>query len=83
MDELASRQPGYLIGLESARNADGTGITVSYWESEEAIVRWKANAEHQGAQEGGRRAWYSDYTVRIARVERAYGTSPRVANAGG
>jgi heme-degrading monooxygenase HmoA len=82
MDALAARQPGYL-GIESVRNADGTGITVSYWESEEAIVRWKANAEHLGAQEGGRKSWYAYYAVRIARVERAYGTSPGVPGAGG
>jgi len=72
MEELASGQPGYL-GIESARNADGFGITVSYWASEEAIVRWKANLEHRGAQESGRQTWYAGYSVRIARVERAYG----------
>ena len=35
MQALASRQPGYL-GFESAR--DGLGITVSYWDSLEAIA---------------------------------------------
>ena len=72
MFELASRQPGFL-GVESARDADGFGITVSYWSSEEAIVAWKAHADHQSAQESGRRLWYGDYQVRIAKVERAYG----------
>ena len=75
MEELASGQPGYL-GMESVKDADGFGITVSYWSSEEAIVSWKANLEHQGAQEAGRRSWYAGYTVRIARVERAYGRPP-------
>ena len=32
MVELAARQPGFL-GVESARSADGAGITVSYWDS--------------------------------------------------
>jgi heme-degrading monooxygenase HmoA len=72
METLAGGQPGYL-GIESARNADGFGITVSYWASEESIVRWKANLEHRGAQERGRQSWYAGYAVRIARVERAYG----------
>jgi heme-degrading monooxygenase HmoA len=75
MVELAAKQPGYL-GIESVRGADGSGITVSYWSSEEDIVRWKANLEHGAAQEGGRKVWYSDYTIRIARVERAYGMDP-------
>jgi heme-degrading monooxygenase HmoA len=46
MVELAAVQPGYL-GIESARGSDGVGITVSYWESLEAIRAWKAQAEHQ------------------------------------
>ena len=60
MVELAAQQPGFL-GVESARNPGGLGITVSYWASEEAIVAWKANAEHQIAQETGKRTWYEDY----------------------
>ena len=32
MEELAREVPGYL-GIESARGADGFGITVSYWAS--------------------------------------------------
>ena len=76
MVELASAQPGFL-GLESARNEDGFGITVSYWTSEEAIAAWKEQAEHAIAQETGRRVWYSEYQLRIAKVERAYGKHDR------
>lgn len=72
MKVLAELQPGFL-GLESARNADGLGITVSYWTNEEAIRAWKANAEHLAAQELGREHWYRAYSIRICRVEREYG----------
>lgn len=72
MAELAARQPGYL-GAESARGEDGLGITVSYWASAEAISQWKADMEHVAAQESGKTAWYEDYAVRVAKVERAYG----------
>lgn len=71
MEELAATMPGFL-GIESARGEDGFGITVSYWESEEAISDWKKHAAHKIAQARGRSDWYSDYTVRVARVERAY-----------
>ena len=71
MVELAREQPGFL-GVESARNADSAGITVSYWQTEADIARWKQQAEHRIAQENGKGRWYADYTVRIARVERAY-----------
>ena len=71
MVELAQRQPGFL-GVESARGADGLGITVSYWASEADIASWKANAEHRIAQIAGNKKWYERFEVRIAKVERAY-----------
>jgi len=67
---LAELQPGYL-GHESVR--DGLGITVSYWESLEAIKSWKANTDHLVAQKFGREKWYAAYKTRIALVERDYG----------
>ncbi len=72
MNALAARQPGYL-GMESARGEDGLGITVSYWKDEEAIRRWKANADHLTAQKAGRERWYRAYRIRVCRVEREYG----------
>ena len=50
-----------------------SGITVSYWSSEEAITAWKAHSQHNPAQETGKRVWYADYYIRVTRVERAYG----------
>lgn len=71
MEKLASDQPGFL-GIESYRETSGRGVTISYWDSEEAIQTWKNNAEHLEAQEKGKSTWYSNYELRIARVERAY-----------
>jgi len=71
MAALAETMPGYL-GVESAREPDGFGITVFYWESEEAIANWKRNAEHLVAQRQGREKWYEEYATRVAKVERAY-----------
>jgi heme-degrading monooxygenase HmoA len=71
MAELASKQPGYL-GVESARVADGVGITVSYWTDQVSIRNWKQVSEHLAAQRFGRDRWYSHYRTRIAKVERAY-----------
>ena len=70
MIELAAQQPGFL-GVESARGADGLGITVSYWESEEAIANWKRQGEHRLAQGRGYGAWYAEFFTRVAKVERA------------
>ncbi|HEY1132348.1 MAG TPA: antibiotic biosynthesis monooxygenase [Roseateles sp.] len=71
MVTLAVEQPGYL-GVESARSGDGLGITVSYWRSPEDIAAWRRNAEHKIARDTGRSDWYQHYTLRVARVERAY-----------
>jgi heme-degrading monooxygenase HmoA len=73
MAQLASEQPGYL-GVESVRDAAGVGITVSYWTNEAAIVAWRRNAEHTIAREQGRTTWYREYALRVAKVERAYGS---------
>ncbi|WP_293764806.1 antibiotic biosynthesis monooxygenase [uncultured Aquitalea sp.] len=71
MVRLAEVQPGFL-GAESSRDAQGFGITVSYWESVEAIAAWRANAEHLVAQKLGREVWYERFSLKVARVERAY-----------
>lgn len=76
MLELAARQPGYL-GAESARDASGFGITVSYWRDEAAILAWKHQAEHAATRARGRADWYERYELRVARVERAYGWARR------
>lgn len=69
MENLAKQQKGF-IGIDSARNE--VGITVSYWESLEAIKNWKANTDHLFAQQKGREQWYNWYNVRICKVEREY-----------
>ncbi len=77
METLAKQQKGY-IGIDSARNdsstglSAGVGITVSYWESMEAIKNWKANTEHLFAQQKGLEQWYNWYNVKICKVEREY-----------
>jgi heme-degrading monooxygenase HmoA len=72
MEALAREQPGFL-GFDSVRGGNGNGVTVSYWESLEAIRAWKAVREHREAQAKGRERWYDRYRVRIARVDEDYG----------
>lgn len=69
MFELALIQPGFL-GFESARN--DIGITVSYWESPEAIKNWKNHSEHLIVQQAGKDFFYAAYKTRICKVERDY-----------
>ena len=76
MEALAKQQKGY-IGIDSAKDTStalsgAVGITVSYWESLDAIKNWKANSEHLFAQQKGSEQWYNWYNVRICKVEREY-----------
>lgn len=81
MAELVASQPGFL-GAESTRGADGFGITVAYFDSEDAIRGWRRNAEHTAARAQGRSDWYEHFEVRVARVERAYGWDSDGASTG-
>ena len=71
MVEMARQQRGFL-GMESTRDAEGFGITVSYWRSPEDIANWRLNAEHSDARSRGREQWYAQFELRVAKVERAY-----------
>lgn len=71
METLSRKQSGFL-GQHSVRESSGLGITVSYWQSEEDIAAWKANVEHQIAQDRGKSDWYEGYEVRVCKVEREH-----------
>jgi len=71
IDQLARQQPGYL-GIDSSRNSNGFGITVSYWETDQDMREWKQQVDHLAAQKIGRERFYADFHVHIARVERGY-----------
>ena len=76
MAELAATMPGYL-GMETTRDAQGFGITLAFFGTEEHIANWKRQSEHLAAQERGRTEWYERYELRVAKVERAYGFSKK------
>ncbi|CAM3384324.1 antibiotic biosynthesis monooxygenase [Pseudomonas floridensis] len=71
MIELARQQSGFL-GVESARDESGLGITVSYWTDELAIRAWRQHAEHAEVREQGRACWYQAFSTRVCKVERDY-----------
>jgi heme-degrading monooxygenase HmoA len=65
---LAKKQRGYL-GVESVRDPEGIGITVSYWDSMENIKNWKSNADHMAAQAYGIREGYEWYHLTVAKIQ--------------
>lgn len=69
---LAEARPGYL-GHIAFRDEAGEGVTISYWETEEAVAAWRANAEHREAQRVGRAQFYAWFRLEVCRIERLYG----------
>jgi heme-degrading monooxygenase HmoA len=67
MLELAHAQPGF-VAVESARGADGFGITVSYWTDRAAIAAWQRNSEHLVAQHLGRARWYESFHLVVTEL---------------
>ncbi len=68
--EKAATLDGFL-GEEALRTED-RGLTVSYWRDEASIKTWMKDAEHIAARKIGKEKWYSCFTIRVAKVERAY-----------
>ena len=71
MVSLVAEQPGF-VGVDSVRGEYGDGITVSYWESLEAIEAWRQQPQHLQAQRLGREQWYESFSVHVARLERSH-----------
>ena len=71
MDTLAALQNGYR-GMDSVRGADGLGITVSYWASDDAAKAWRDQPDHKAIRDAGRDRWYSHYSLHVAEATRSY-----------
>jgi heme-degrading monooxygenase HmoA len=71
MEAAAAERDGYL-GIDSARGADGVGITISWWRDEAAALAWRDDPEHARVRDRGRAVWYDWYRVIVTTVDRAY-----------
>ena len=74
MVELAATYDGFL-GIEPARNTDGSGVAAIYWKDTNSIAAFSRDPEHLIAKKKGREIWYSHYMIRICKVEAEYGRS--------
>lgn len=67
------RMPGF-ISVERFESLGEPGklLSLSLWESEEAIANWRRHAGHRGAQKKGRDGIFASYRLRVAEVVRDY-----------
>ena len=52
-------------------------LSLSFFENEEAVKRWRTLAMHRKAQAKGRHELFQDYRLRVAAVMRDYGMTER------
>ena len=72
------QQPGF-VSVERFRSITTPGklLSLSFWESEEAVRHWRCHAGHRGAQRAGRDGVFARYRLRVAGVLRDYGMVER------
>ena len=67
------------ISVERFKSLTNPGkvLSLSFFENEDAVARWRNTAEHRRAQAMGRGGVFAGYRLRIAHVIRDYGMSER------
>lgn len=50
----------------------GKLVSLSFFDSEAAVARWRETAEHRLAQQAGRNGIFAGYRLRVAAVSRDY-----------
>ncbi|MGI3185962.1 antibiotic biosynthesis monooxygenase family protein [Nioella aestuarii] len=55
----------------------GKLLSLSFFENEAAVVRWRTLHQHRSAQAAGRGGVFRDYRLRVAHVVRDYGLTDR------
>lgn len=67
------------ISVERFQSLTNPGklLSLSFFEDEAAVTRWRALQAHRGAQRRGRKGVFSDYRLRVCHVIRDYGMFER------
>ncbi len=66
-------QQGFLsIERFQSLTEDGKILSLSFWQDESAIEKWRNRLEHRAAQKQGNEALFHSYRIRVAEVVRDY-----------
>lgn len=78
MKPLAEETAGFLSveRFQSLTDPDKI-LSLSFFEDEAAVARWRRLHQHRGAQAAGRGGIFDDYRLRVAEVLRDYGMFER------
>ena len=64
----------------ASRGREGRLLSLSTWRDEEAVIRWRSQAEHRRVQAYGRTQVFADYRLRVGEVV-SNGASPDAPSA--
>jgi heme-degrading monooxygenase HmoA len=67
--ELAERMPGFVSSKDFAAD-DGERCTIIEFASPEQLRAWRMQADHQAAQEEGRRRYFEQYSLQVCELAR-------------
>ncbi|NDV99662.1 antibiotic biosynthesis monooxygenase [Salipiger sp. PrR002] len=78
MRPMAQEIEGF-ISVERFQSLTNPGklLSISFFEDEAAVARWRSLAAHRGAQKAGREGIFADYRLRVCHVLRDYGMEDR------
>ena len=72
------RVPGFVsVERFQSLTTPGKYLSLSLWEDEEAVARWRRHQHHRHAQGAGRGGMFAGYRLRVAAVLRDYGLHER------
>jgi heme-degrading monooxygenase HmoA len=75
---LLESMPGFIsVERFQSLTTPGKYLSLSFWEDEAAVARWRNRVEHRKAQSAGRREHFANYRLRIASVVRDYAMHER------
>ena len=78
MRPLVEKMEGFISveRFQSLTNPDKL-LSISFFEDEAALDRWRQLPEHRGAQKAGRGEMFADYRLKVLHVMRDYGKEDR------
>ena len=76
--EYLKQMPGF-ISIERFQSLSDERkiLSLSFWEDEEAITRWRNLEQHRLAQTKGRESLFEDYRIRVGAIVRDYSLNDR------
>lgn len=80
LKEQVINQPGF-ISIERYHSVhhEGSYLSLSFWEDEASVLRWRETADHQSAQQAGKQSIFLHYRITVAGHIRQYGSKQLAA----